>query len=136
VVVTAVFLAVVSLTISAWSRQSATALVIAYAVVLVFCGGVLVPAAIMLDNAQGAVAQALHYARAFSPVAAALSLLQPQSNFAGTDRGMLPIWELFLPLAGCVIVGCVIALIAKLSRAPSSSEGFGAVGAADAERSL
>jgi cytochrome c biogenesis factor len=38
--VTAVLLAVVSLAISAWSRQSATALVIAYAVVLVLCAGV------------------------------------------------------------------------------------------------
>src|SRR3954468_10951518 len=49
VLVTAIFLAVLSLAISAWSRQSATALVISYAVVLVLCGGVLVPAAIMLD---------------------------------------------------------------------------------------
>src|SRR5687768_5862371 len=86
--VTAVFLALVSLAVSAWSRQSATALVISYAVVLVPCAGVLVPAAIMLDNAQGLTAQGLHYARALSPVAAALSLLQPQSNFHGSDRGM------------------------------------------------
>jgi ABC-type transport system involved in multi-copper enzyme maturation permease subunit len=76
--VTAVFLAVVSLAISAWSRQSAAALVISYAVVLVLCGGVLVPAAIMLDNAQGLTAQTLHYVRALSPVAAALSMLEPQ----------------------------------------------------------
>src|SRR5438874_2143591 len=72
---TAVFLAVVSLAVSAWSRQSAGALVISYAVVLVLCGAVLVPAAIMLDNAQGVTAAALHYARSLSPVAAALSLL-------------------------------------------------------------
>src|SRR5437763_5825430 len=47
--VTAVFLALLSLAVSAWSRQSATALVISYAIVLVLCGGLLVPAAIMLD---------------------------------------------------------------------------------------
>src|SRR5688572_5693303 len=134
--VTAVFLAVVSLAVSAWSKQSATALVIAYALVLVLCGGVLVPAAIMLDNADGQTAQILHYARALSPVAAALSLLQPQSNFAGTSRGLLPIWQVFLPLAGLAIVGCFAALAAKLSRAPSSSEGLGAVGATEAQRSL
>ena len=134
--VTAVFLAVVSLAVSAWSNQSATALVVAYALVLVLCGGVLVPAAIMLDTADGQTAQALHYARALSPVAAALSLLQPQSNFAGASRGLLPLWQVFLPVAGLVIVGCFGALASKLSRAPSSSEGFGAVGAVEANRSF
>jgi ABC-type transport system involved in multi-copper enzyme maturation permease subunit len=134
--VTAIFLAVVSLAISAWSRQSATALVISYAVVLGLCAGVLVPAAVMLDNAQGMTAQTLHYARALSPVAAALSLLQPQSNFSGTDRGMLPIWQVFIPLASIVSIACFAALVTKLRRAPSSSEGFGASGAADVERSF
>src|SRR2546423_6118060 len=90
----------------------------------------------MLDTAQGLTAATLHYARSLSPVAAALSLLQPQSNFAGTDRGLTPIWEIFLPLAALVTVGCFVTLAAKLSRAPSSSEGFGAVGAADQERTL
>src|SRR5947208_238754 len=134
--VTAVLLAIVSLAVSAWSRQSATALVISYAVVLILSGGVLVPAAIMLDSAQGMIAQLLHYARALSPVAAALSLLQPQSNFSGADRGLTPIWQVFLPLAALTCVGCFVALVAKLSRAPSSSEAFGAAGAADAERTL
>src|SRR5215211_3082149 len=90
---TAVFLALVSLAVSVWNRQSATALVISYAAVLILCGGVLVPAAIMLDNAAGTTAQLLHYVRALSPVAAALSLLQPQSNFSGADRGLTPIWQ-------------------------------------------
>jgi ABC-type transport system involved in cytochrome c biogenesis permease component len=134
--ITAMFLAIVSLAVSAWTRQSATALVISYIVVLVLCGGVLVPAAIMLDNAQGIVAQSLHYARSLSPIAAALSLLQPQSDFSGADRGFTPIWQVFLPLAAIVIVGCFIALTAKLTRAPSSSEAFGAVGAAESQRSL
>jgi ABC-type transport system involved in multi-copper enzyme maturation permease subunit len=134
--VTAAFLAVVSLAVSAWSRQSATALVVAYAIVLVVCGGLLVPAAIMLDTAEGETAAILHYARALSPVAAALSLLQPQSNFGGTGRGLLPIWQVFLPLAGVVTIGCFAALVSKLSRAPSSSDAFGAVGAAEAQRSL
>jgi ABC-type transport system involved in multi-copper enzyme maturation permease subunit len=134
--VTAVFLALVSLAVSAWSKQSATALVISYAIVLVLCGGVLVPAAIMLDNAQGPLAQALHYARALSPVAAALSLLQPQSNFGGADRGLTPIWQVFLPTAGLVSAACFVALVTRLGRAPSSSEAFGAAGVADTERSF
>jgi ABC-type transport system involved in multi-copper enzyme maturation permease subunit len=134
--VTAVFLAIVSLAVSAWSKQSSSALVISYAVVLILCGGLLVPAAIMLDNASGLTAQLLHYARALSPVAAALSLLQPQSNFSSADRGMTPIWQVFLPLAAVVIFGCFAALVAKLKRAPSSSEGFGAIGASEGERTL
>jgi ABC-type transport system involved in multi-copper enzyme maturation permease subunit len=133
---TAVFLAIVSLTISVWSRQSATALVIAYATVLILCGGVLVPAAIMLDNASGSTASLLHYARSLSPVAAALSLLQPQSNFSGASRGFTPIGQVFLPLAAVVSLGCFVALVAKLRKAPSSSEAFGAAGAADVERSF
>jgi ABC-type transport system involved in multi-copper enzyme maturation permease subunit len=135
-IVTAVFLAIVSLTVSAWSKQSGTALVIAYALVLILCGGAIVPAAIMLDSAEGQTAQILHYARSLSPVAAALSLLQPHSNFGGTARGLLPIWQVFLPLAGLAILGCFAALVSKLGKAPSSSEGFGAVGAADAQRSI
>jgi ABC-type transport system involved in multi-copper enzyme maturation permease subunit len=134
--VTAFFLALVSLAVSAWSNQSAGALVIAYAIVLVLCGGTLVPAAIMLDQARGSTAQALHYARALSPVAAALSLLQPQSNFNGGDRGMIPIWQIYLPLAAFISAACFAALVAKLGRAPSSSDGFGAVGAAEAQRSM
>jgi ABC-type transport system involved in multi-copper enzyme maturation permease subunit len=135
-IVTAVFLAIVSLTVSAWSKQSGTALVIAYALVLILCGGAIVPAAIMLDSAEGQTAPILHYARSLSPVAAALSLLQPHSNFGGTSRGLLPIWQVFLPLTGLAILGCFAALVSKLGKAPSSSEGFGAVGAADAQRSI
>jgi hypothetical protein len=81
-------------------------------------------------------ADILHYARSLSPVAAALSLLQPQSNFSGATRGLVPIWQVFLPLAGLVIAAGLAALVAKLSKAPSSSEAFGAAGAADTERSL
>jgi len=133
--ITALFLALISLAVSAWSKQSASALVVAYATVLILVGGLLVPAAIMFDNAQGTTAQILHYARSLSPVAAALALLQPQSNFAATDRGMMPIWEVFVPLALLVCAGCFVALTMKLSRAPSSSEGFGSTGVAESERS-
>src|SRR5437762_12109534 len=37
--VTAIFVALLSLAVSAWSKQSATALVISYAVVMLICGG-------------------------------------------------------------------------------------------------
>jgi ABC-type Na+ efflux pump permease subunit len=41
-----------------------------------------------------------------------------------------------LPLAALVSAACFAALVTKLRRAPSSSEGFGAAGAADVERSF
>src|SRR5688572_5159769 len=49
-VVSAVLLAVLSLTISAICRLSATALVVSSVTMLVACGGVLLPAAIMLHS--------------------------------------------------------------------------------------
>ena len=124
VLVTAsVYLSVLSLAISAFCRQSATSLVIAYLVVLITCGGVLVPAAIMLDAMQDPnIAAGLHYIRALSPIAAALSILRPTLF----NRQMLPLWEVFIPVALATIAVCVTLVAIKLRKAPSSSEGFGA----------
>src|SRR5688572_12888053 len=82
-VVSATLLAMVSLTISALCKQSATSLVISYVLVLVLCGGVLVPAAIMLQGQAGANAKVLRYLQSASPVAAAMSLIRPhEGNFS------------------------------------------------------
>jgi len=127
-VLAAVFLAVVSLTVSALSKQSATALVVSYAIVLVLCGGVLVPAAIMLDGAPEPIASVLHYTRALSPVAAILSLLRPSlggGDFAGTGRMLLPSWQVFVPLAMLVIVLCFGVLVARLRKPPTASDALG-----------
>ncbi|HLL87668.1 MAG TPA: ABC transporter permease subunit, partial [Tepidisphaeraceae bacterium] len=99
--VTSVFLAILSLAVSAVSRQTATALVVAYAIVLIVCGGLLVPGAIMLESSSDLTAAVLHYARGLSPVAAALSVLQPGlSQFGGRpDQGLGPLWQVFLPAA-------------------------------------
>lgn len=134
--VSAVLLAVLSLTISALCRQSATALVASYVAVLVACGGVLVPAAIMLGSSGGSTAAALHYARGISPLAAVLSLLRPQlSEFGGRTGGfdeitgqmtanLPPAWQLFLPFAGAVIAACFVVLVLVLRKPPGSSDGF------------
>lgn len=136
--VAAVFLAVLSLTVSAMSRQSATALVIAYVVVLTVCGGVLVPALIMLESQSGPAAQALHYVRGASPIAAAFSLLRPQPNdFDGSRHGLLPIWQVFLPVSAAAVAICIAILAGKLRKAPAASEGYGAAaGGSDDHRSL
>lgn len=135
-IATAIFLAMLCLTISAYTKQSSTALVISYVTVLIMTGGVLVPAAIMLDSASPDVAMILHYVRSTSAVAAALSLLSPETDFAGTGRGLMPLWQTFLPMVAIISAICFALLVAKLRKAPSSSDGFGAGSGSAAERSL
>jgi ABC-type transport system involved in multi-copper enzyme maturation permease subunit len=142
-VLAAVFLAMVSLTVSAFSKQTASALAISYALVLVICGGVLVPAAIMLAGQSGPSAQVLHYARSLSPVAAAMSLLRPHVAEFGGRRGegdvwlLLPSWQVFVPAAGLVIVGCFVALVFKLRKAPTGADDYRGAGTiAEGNRSL
>ncbi len=124
----AIYIAILSLGISAMCRQGATALVIAYLVVLITCGGVLVPAAIMLEGATDPMLTALlHYLRGISPVAAALSILKPRVNdVGGLERHMTPLWQIFLPLAGVACLVFIGLIAARLRKAPSSLEGFGA----------
>ncbi len=125
-VVTAIFLAMVSLTISAFSRQASNALVIAYVAVLVLCGGVLVPASLVLRESEGIIAMALHYARALSPVAAAMSILRPDAGGAmfdgGNVDGLLPLSSVFLPVAGLVTIACFFVLVSKLRKPPAESD--------------
>lgn len=132
--VTAVMLAVLSLAISALSRQSSTALIASYVAVMTICGGVLVPAAIMLASSGGFAAQVLHNTRSISPIAAILSLLRPGlAEFGGREgginsstgemiEGLMPAWKLFLPFAGGVIVLCLGILVVVLRRAPAHRE--------------
>jgi ABC-type transport system involved in multi-copper enzyme maturation permease subunit len=137
-VVSAIFLAMVSLTISSICKQSATALVISYVLVLVLCGGVLVPAAIMLEGQEGTNAQILHYLQSLSPVAAAMSLIRPHmEKFNGEAHGLATAWRVFMPLAAGFTVLCFFTLIWRLHRPPTSAEAYGAGGAVGAnERSL
>lgn len=126
-VVSALYLAILSLGISSLCRQGATALVIAYIVVLATCGGVLVPAAIMLDGAIPEVAMVLHYIRGFSPVAASLSILRPRLNdMGGGAHDLLALWKIFIPLALLTSAAAAAAIAIRLRKAPSTMEGFGA----------
>ena len=129
-VTTAVFLSVLSLTVSALCRTSATALVVSYLIVLALCGATLVPAAIMLPHASGTTAEVLHYVRSVSPVAAALSRLRPGLIEVGPAREMLPIAQVFAAAAWAVTAACTAVLVAKLRKPPTESEGFGTADAA------
>jgi ABC-type transport system involved in multi-copper enzyme maturation permease subunit len=127
-IVTAILLALVSLAISALCKTSATALVVAYLLVLLICGAVLVPALIMLDVQEDPMMrQGLHYLRSISPVAAAMSILRPAINdFGGQASGNLPAWMVFFGFAGVLIVGSTAIVAGKLSRPPIQAEKGGA----------
>ena len=144
----AVLLGIMCLTISAYARQSATALVLSYVTALLVSAALLVPAAIMLKGQSGVAAQVLHYSRSLSPLAAVLSLLRPSlaelggrsplavPSQATGDSGemvqlqllveqptaLLPAWQVFIPLAIGVIVLCMALLSARLARPPSTVE--------------
>lgn len=123
----ALYLTILSLGISAISRQGATAMVIAYLAVLITCGGVLVPGAIMLEGAGGEIAAILHYIRGISPIAAALSVLKPRLNdFGGVEHGFLPLWQVFVPTAIVLSIVSLLLIAMRLRKAPSTLEGFGA----------
>jgi ABC-type transport system involved in multi-copper enzyme maturation permease subunit len=135
-VVAAVLLAIGSLTISAICKQSSTALVVSYLAALIVCGGLLVPATIMLKSESGAAAQALHYARALSPVGAVLSIVRPEVDEVGGRAAAIPqpdavidpdeqptrliaLWKVYFPLASVVIAACFATLARRLSRPPT-----------------
>jgi ABC-type transport system involved in multi-copper enzyme maturation permease subunit len=138
--VTALFLAMLSLAISAYSRQTAGALVASYVVILVLCGAVLVPAALILQRTDGMPAMVLHYARSLSPVAAALSVLRPDAGgaqFGGRPaEGLLPLWQAFIPAALAVTAICFGLLIVKLRKPPAESSLLPTGGMAGVDRSI
>ncbi len=136
-VVTAVLLALTSLAISAICKTSATALVVAYMIVLLVCGAVMVPALIMLDVQEDpSVAQGLHYLRSISPVAAAMSILRPSVNdFGGQIRSNLPAWQVFFGFSALITLGSAAIVALKLSRPPIQAERGGAP-VSDEERTL
>jgi hypothetical protein len=76
--------------------------------------------------ASGPLAVILHYARSLSPVAAALSVLRPDFGdalFGGrAEDGLLPIWQIFFPLAGLTIIACFFALVTNLRKPPAEKQ--------------
>ena len=120
-VVSAIYLAILSLAVSAMCRQSRTALVIAYVVALVLFGILLVPAAIMLESQSGDTAALLHYLRGFSPFAAMLSLMRPNpGDFDGASHELAPLWKVFLCCAAGLSAISYALIIWKLSRPASA----------------
>jgi ABC-type transport system involved in multi-copper enzyme maturation permease subunit len=122
--ITVGLLAAISLAISSLCRDSASALVISYILVLALCGGVLVPAAILLQSASGMIAVLVHDLRGLSPIAALLSVLRPQTpgDFAGAVRGNIPSHKIFLTAAGPIFILCGIIVALRLRHLPAETE--------------
>ena len=122
-IVAAAMLALLSLAVSAMCRFTATALVAGYMLALVVCGGVIVPALIVLDVADPTTATALHVLRSFSPVSAILSILRPDFNdVGGMQRGLPPAWQIFFGFAALAIIVSVIIVVRSLSRPPADAD--------------
>ena len=95
---------------------------VSYLVVIVVCGGVMVPAAIMLDSFGGQTASILHDARALSPIAAVLSLLRARGlgRFRGEDFRTIHRRIRFFRGGGfMVVVVCLMILVVQLRRPPA-----------------
>lgn len=122
--VTAILLAVLSLTVSSLCRQTGAALVTAYLLALTLCGGVLVPAGILLEVLGGPLATLVHGLRACSPIAAMLSLLRPgmPGDFDGSSKGNYPSHQIFFVIAAVLVVACVGLLMKRLARPPAESQ--------------
>jgi hypothetical protein len=121
--VAAMMTAMVSLAISAFSRQTSSALIVSYVVALSLSGGALVPASLILRESSGLAAQILHYARALSPVAAAMSVLRPNAGgaeFGGRENDLLlPLWQVFIPLGLFAVLVCFAVVVARLRKPPA-----------------
>ncbi|HEY0008407.1 MAG TPA: hypothetical protein VGB55_06770 [Tepidisphaeraceae bacterium] len=132
----AILLAVLSLAVSAVCRTSATALVVAYLITLIFCGAVLIPALIMLDVQEGPVAVGLHYLRSISPVAAILSILRPAFNdMGGAARQNLPAWQPFIGFSVVTLLVSTGIIVRRLSTPPVDAD-TGGVGGVSGNRSM
>ena len=129
----AAFLASVSLAVSALCDASGTALVAAYLAVLTVCGGVMVPALLMLQTQAPPVSDALHVLRSLSPVAAELSILRPGLAGLGDGaRGFTPAWQIFVGFAGVVTVASLALVAWTLRKPPGRAEApAGAVAVGD-----
>jgi ABC-type transport system involved in multi-copper enzyme maturation permease subunit len=115
--VTALFLSLISLVVSSICRTASGALVMAYLVVVGLCLAPLIPAAILLHSVSGWTAATLHYGRGLSPVAAMLALLRPDwGDFDGRGHALMSLWLTFLISATAVIVGCAIFLAIRFAR--------------------
>ena len=117
---TAIYLGMIGLWVSAVSHRSARATVWTYAILGILCFLVAVPAWPVSSNLlarSGPVMQAvLHVLASFSPLQAMMSLIWPGGQYTTGAEGMPAFWVLFIPIS-VVMIGVVATVcLRKLHR--------------------
>ncbi len=107
---TAVYLGMIGLLVSALSHRSYRAIITTYAILLVVCFLFALPATPLSNHMLrrgGPVWQsALHVLASLSPIEAMLSLVWAKHSWAGGAEHMPAFWQLYLPL--CVLTTLVV----------------------------
>ena len=117
---TAVYLGMIGLLVSALMHRSYSAIIVTYAILLAICFLFALPAwpvSRNLISRGGPVWQNIvHVIVSLSPLEAMLSLIWKESTYTIGARGMPPFWQLYIPLsAGVTVVTAAICLY-KLHR--------------------
>ena len=117
---TALYLGMIGLLVSALSHRSYRAIIITYVVVSLVCFLAAMPAwptsghlITRVDPGQQAL---LHTVAALSPLEAMISLVWPGSDYAVAGKGMPAFWKMFLPVSVLLSAGVAAVCLMKLRR--------------------
>jgi ABC-type transport system involved in multi-copper enzyme maturation permease subunit len=118
--VTAVYLGMIGLLVSALGHRSYRAIITAYALLLIVCFLLALPATPlsnhMLRRAGPTLRPVWHVLASFSPLEAMLSLVWAKHSWAGGDPNMPAFWMLFLPLSALTTLVIAAVCLIKLRR--------------------
>ncbi len=124
---TALYLGMIGLLISALMHRSYRAIIVTYVILLLVCFAVALPSWPVgqgfLSRGGPGLQKTLHVLGSFSPVQAMLSLVWPNTTYAQGVKGMPPFWIMFLPLSIAVIVLMAAACLWKLRNPPTPARG-------------
>jgi len=117
---TAVYLGMIGLFVSSLMHRSYRAIIVTYAVLLVVCFVVAMPAwpvtNRLLTRCGPSTQSLLHGLAAFSPLQAMISLVLPDSDYATAAQHMPAYWKLFVPLSLAIIAVTAAACFVRLRR--------------------
>lgn len=124
---TALYLGMIGLLVSALMHRSYRAVIVTYIILLVICFAVALPSWPVgqgfLSRGSPGLQKILHVLGSFSPVQAMLSLVWPNTSYAQGVKGMPPFLVMFLPLSIGVIALTAGACLWKLRNPPTPARG-------------
>jgi ABC-type transport system involved in multi-copper enzyme maturation permease subunit len=117
---TAIYLGMIGLAVSAFMHRSYRAMIVTYAILLVLCFVVALPAwpvsQHMLQRGGAGWQATLHTLGSLSPLQAMLSLSWPGGDYDQGARRMPAFWIMFLPVSLAVIAAAAAVCMRKLRR--------------------